>query len=210
MKITSISQQKKNLERVNIFVDNKYLCSIDKNSMIELGIFKGMEINESFQDDLIAASDFSKLVERVTNFLFLRPRSRYELNFFLEYKLQLDEIETQKIIDKLIQRHIIAEDKNIDDERFATWFVEQRKLGGKYGENKIRQDLMRKGISNTLIKNILSSEIDKDYEIEKINVLFEKFNNQIKEPDKFKKKNKIIQRLLSRGFSYDDIKKIVK
>ncbi len=46
MIITSIVQQKRNPENVNIFIDNKFFRSISKNQLIELGLYKNLEITE--------------------------------------------------------------------------------------------------------------------------------------------------------------------
>lgn len=204
MTITSIVQQKRNEDNVNLFLDNKFWCSISKDTLLEFHLHKGKIITPEQKEDLEKLSSENFIKEKALKYIFIRPRSRKELEDYLIYKKDFEKEVVNIVLDKLELKG------SINDEEFAKWFVTQRLMNGKYGVNRIKNDLIKKGISNLIIQNVLTEEIDKDEQLEKIEVLIEKFDKEIKEEDKYKKKQKIVQRLLARGFRYEDIKLQIK
>jgi len=88
----------------------------------------------------------------------------------------------------------------INEERFAAAFV-----GGKFrikhwGKTKIAQELKAKRISDYCIKKALAKEIDpEDYKNTLIDILNKKAKLLV-EPNAFKRKQKLAQYAMSRGF----------
>lgn len=203
MILTQISYQKRNPDNVNLFIDNKFFCSVSINQMLELKLIKGMEVDELMLEEIESNSDENKVKEKLNRFLSLRPRSTKEVNDYLVYRKGVEQEQADKIIFEYIQK------KYIDDDNFTKWFLEMRLSSGKHGINKIKNQLIEKGINKKLIDKYINSNDQKGKQVDQIKKLVEKFNNQIKEEDKYKKKQKIISRLLSRGFLYEDVKKVI-
>lgn len=85
----------------------------------------------------------------------------------------------------------------IDDERFAHNFVRSKIHLKKWGVNKIRMSLKTKGISDDIISEALS-EIDPDfYREDLIKILKTK---KINESDDFKRKAKLAQYAIQKGY----------
>ncbi|MCQ2307527.1 MAG: RecX family transcriptional regulator [Bacteroidales bacterium] len=85
----------------------------------------------------------------------------------------------------------------IDDERFAHTFVRSKIHLKKWGVNKIRMSLKMKGISDDIISEALS-EIDLDfYREDLIKILKAK---KINESDDFKRKAKLAQYAIQKGY----------
>lgn len=89
------------------------------------------------------------------------------------------------------------------DHKFTRAYI-NAKLGAKVGLSKIKRQLsFDKGITNEIIEDVLS-EFDIDETENIIRFLETKYRNKdLKDP---KEKNKAFRFLVSKGFSFDDIK----
>lgn len=95
----------------------------------------------------------------------------------------------------------------VDDEALARRFVE-RELGNGKGAQWIRTKLAAKGIPHEAITELLDELKLDDATVEAVAKTAERFMNTSvyrKQPDSFKKRQRLVQHLLSRGFSFDDI-----
>lgn len=97
----------------------------------------------------------------------------------------------------------------LNEERFGKTFA-----GGKFrtkgwGKIKLKQELKLKGLNDKLIEKSFASEIsDEDYE-KKLLQLLEKKMRLLKESDKFKRKQKLINYALQKGYEMELILKKV-
>jgi|SRR5690606_17169529 len=208
MIITKIEQAKKNESRVNIYLDNEFWIGLDKNELLKFNLFKGKEISEDERLEIEKSSTFTKLVDKVLRYINIRPRSIKELKDYLKRKDTDDES-----IENVIK---YAEDKGyISDLKFAEWYAKNRFSFGKHGVNKIKAELIKKGVKQNIINNVLSSETYKseefiDEQLDNIKEYAKKALKSIKHKDKFDLKQKLIKRLLSRGYEYSQIKKVIE
>ena len=92
---------------------------------------------------------------------------------------------------------LLVDEGYLDDERYASTFVRSKIHLKKWGVNKIKMSLKIKGISDEIISNALS-EIDPEiYKDELIKVLKAK---KINESDPYKKKAKLAQYAMQKGY----------
>jgi len=86
MKITDISLQVRNPNRVNVSIDGEYRLSLDIAQVTQLGI----KIGSEFDDDDIAKledeSEYGKLYTRALEYTITRPRSVKEVRDYLKRK----------------------------------------------------------------------------------------------------------------------------
>lgn len=87
----------------------------------------------------------------------------------------------------------------LNEERFARSFVRGKFRIKKWGRNKIKQELKFREISAPLIK-IAFTEIDEEIYLSTLSELAEKKLNLIKELDPIKRKKKLINYLLQKGY----------
>lgn len=92
----------------------------------------------------------------------------------------------------------------LDDGRFALRYVTSRSKKG-YGEQKIRMELLQKGVSRDIIDHAFS-EVGIDRPAQAQEIAWKKFGQPLS-PDR-DEKIKVQRYLLSRGFSYDEIRSI--
>ena len=86
MKITAISAQIKNPNRVNISIDGVYRFSLDISQVVDLNIKIGREINNEELTNLQSESEFGKLYTRGLEYSLLRPHSSKEVKDYLYRK----------------------------------------------------------------------------------------------------------------------------
>lgn len=92
---------------------------------------------------------------------------------------------------------LLVDEGYLDDERYASTFVRSKIHLKKWGVNKIKMSLKMKGISEEIINDALS-EIDLEiYKEELIKVLKSK---KINESDPYKKKAKLAQYAMQKGY----------
>jgi regulatory protein len=99
----------------------------------------------------------------------------------------------EQIIIQLMQEDFLNE------ERFARSFVRGKFRIKKWGKIKIKQELKFREISTPIIK-IALTEINQQRYIATLYELAEKKLKLLKEPDKFKKKRKLADFLLRKGY----------
>lgn len=204
MKITGISGQTKNNNRVNIMVDGVYRFSLDIFQVGDLGIKVGKEYTEKELVELETESQFGKLYARTLEYCLMRPHSAKEVRDYLYKKTRDTRTKdgsikkgvapelTQRVMERLTQKGYI------DDEKFTRFWVENRSVVKGASRRKITAELRSKGVASSIIEHALeeSSRSDDD-ELQKIIA---------KKRSRYPDDQKFMQYLARQGFSYDDIK----
>lgn len=204
MKITGISAQQKDKNRINIMVDGKYRFSLDIFQYADLGIKVGEEYSE---DELLALeteSQFGKAYTRALEYCLMRPHSSKEMRDYLYRKTRDTRTKTgavkkglpadvaSRVFDRLVEKNYI------NDEAFATYWIENRNLQKGVSRRKLQAELRAKGVDSSIVDRLLveSSRSDED-ELQKIIA-----KKRARYPDD----QKLMQYLARQGFGYDDIK----
>ena len=93
----------------------------------------------------------------------------------------------------------LKNDNYLNEERFVNSFVSDKFLLNKWGKVKIRYELLRKQISETLINKALS-QIDDDTYIKVMKDTIEKKLKDFTKPLSAQNRNKLFRHMLSKGF----------
>lgn len=208
-KITSLSAQVRDANRVNVSVDGKYRFSLDIYQVTELGIKVGNEYSESELQELEEESVFGKTYTRTLEYTLVRPRSAKEVRDYLWRKTIDKKVRNRKtgeIFDKKgvskevaarVQRRL-TEKGYVDDEKFALWWVENRNLRKGISVRKLENELRAKGVESSIIAStIQNSPRGEKSELEKVIA---------KKSKKYADERKLVAYLLQQGFRYDDIR----
>lgn len=193
MRITAIKAQIKNVERVSIHVDGKYAFSLTQSQLLEQKLFTGKEINQQDLEDLKAASDYGKLLERIMNYIMIRPRSVREVRDYL-WRKKADPEMGQSIIDKLQARGYL------NDANFAGSWVRARQLTKPVSKRRLGAELQSKGVSSELIEHAVNAEAYDEGQA--LREIIAKKRRQARYQDE----QKLMQYLARQGFGYDLIK----
>ncbi|MCQ2570800.1 MAG: RecX family transcriptional regulator [Candidatus Saccharibacteria bacterium] len=210
--VTDIKEAVRDKNRVNIYINDKFFCSLDISQVIDLHIKIGRELEKDELDQLKRASDFGKFYARALEYSLTRPHSSKEIRDYLkrktlDRKIRVKDRKTGKyktkekkgydasLIELVFNR--LEERGYINDYRFAELWVENRNVSKGTSMKKIRIELQQKGISSAVIDDVLgNSERDDIDELRKVIV-----HKAKKYPDE----QKLIQYLLRQGFNYSDI-----
>lgn len=199
MKITKIEAQKKNDERVNIYIDDEFAFGISLELVYTHSLKKGMEVDTDFLNNVVLAEEQIKANNVALRFLGYRQRSEKEIRNRL-YKEDFDEDIIENTIDYL------NKNKLIDDFQFAESFMKDKINLSNHGPQKIRYDLYQKGIDKSIIDEVLeldNSEYDRCLEAA------EKKIYSYRNDDYQKKYRKLSGFLQRRGFSFSVIKDVL-
>ena len=204
LKITAISIQKRDKDRVNVSVNGKYRLSLDVFQLVDLGIKVDKEYTE---EELVALEDesqFGKLYMRALEYCLMRPHSQRELRDYLYRKTRdtrTKEGNIKKGVSVALTERVfnrLQEKGYIDDEKFAGYWIENRNLRKGSSKRKLSAELSAKGVDRAIIERLLAeTERDDKTELQKI---IDKKRPRYDDDQKF------MSYLARQGFSYDDIK----
>lgn len=204
MKITGITAQQKDKNRVNVMVDGKYRFSLDTFQVVDLGIRVGKEYTDKELTLLETESQFGKVYTRALEYCLMRPHSAKEVRDYLyrktrdtrtktgEMKKGIAPEITNRAFDRLVEKGYI------NDEKFARYWVENRNLTKGASKRKLQAELRSKGVGVPIIEHLLAGSPRTDEEeLQKIIA---------KKRRRYPDEQKLMQYLARQGFDYDTIK----
>lgn len=208
MKITSLSAQVRDKNRINVSIDGKYRFSLDISQVVELGLMVGKEYDEAQLNELEQESQFGKLYARALDFSMSRPHSQKELSDYLYKKTLSRKVYSKKtgklldipgvpsaIADRVMNK--ILEKGYVDDLKFTQFWVENRRLRAGSSIRKLDAELRSKGVEATTISSVLDNSYRNDKE--ELKKVISKKAKIYDDPNKLK------AYLVRLGFSYSDV-----
>lgn len=194
MKITSIKQQAKRTDRYSIFVEGKYSFSLSESALLESKIANGQELTRQQVSEYKKLSADDKLYNQTLRYVAMRPRSHWEIKFYLEYKKKASPALAESLLNKLSKIGLI------DDKKLAAALVNDRRLLRPTSRRKMMTELRKKHIADELIEQAIGQ--DKEAELTALKEVIDRKRRQSKYQDDLK----LMQYLARQGFNYDDIK----
>ncbi len=197
--ITNLKTGVKNPNRVNVYVNDEYVFSLDVTQVVDLKVKVGKEISEEDLQNYKNESEYGKLYQRALEWVLIRPRSKKELYDYLYRKrVQGNHVANDSgLFERIVERLVLK--GYVDDERFAEWYVENRFVKKGVSQKRLRMELIKKGITSEVIDEVLANRNDED-EIKKIiSRKRAKYDDQ-----------KLMAYLCSQGFKYDTVRKLVE
>ena len=209
--VTKITEAVKDKNRVNVFLDETFFCSLDISQMADLNLKVGVRLTDEEKEKLKRASDFGKLYVRSLEYVLLRPRSTKEVKDYLrkktfdrrvriknhktgEYQTVLKKGFDESLILPVMER--LTARGYIDDLRFARTWVENRNAGKGISLRKLAIELRQKGVESKMIEEVLNETTRNDAEeiLKIIRKKRRKYND-----------DQMRVYLVRQGFNYDDI-----
>ena len=193
MTVTDITQQKKNPNRYNVFIDGEFYCGLNDETVVCFSIKKGRELTGKELDEIILEDGYSSALARGLEYA-ARTSGKSRRDF--EDKLnEYPEQAVQRVIERL------EELGYINDEELAHQIVARGIEKGE-GPLMLRQRLIQKRISNSVVENALNISDDIILQAaEKCkNAAVEKYGI-----DDVKQRAKVYAAMQRKGFTYDVI-----
>ncbi len=155
-RITALRLQKKNRQRVNVYLDGEYAFALQAVLATSLKVGQALSPEETAQLQVRDAVEVA--YEKVLGFLSYRPRSRVEVEAYLQRRRVAPEA-TEAAVSRLLRAGLL------DDEAFARYWVENRELFRPRGTRALRYELRQKGVADGVIERVLEGidETDSAY-----------------------------------------------
>ena len=191
MKITKLEVQKKNKNRVNLYLNEEFYCGLSLEAVVKYNLKVGQEIEEQKLEFLQTDSEREIAQNKAISYISKYQKTEKELKDYL-IKKGFDEEIVFEVIKKL------KEYSFVDDDIYAKNFIKSKSK--KSGKRKLSFELKKRGIDENLINENIKEYAD---DSETILPLCEKYLKN--KPRDYKTKQKAYRFLSSRGFVSEDI-----
>jgi regulatory protein len=189
-RITALKVQKRNDQRVNVYIDDRFAFGLAAIEAIRLKV--GQYLSEAEIAELKKKDVAEVAYERALRYLSYRPRSVAEVQRYLnEKEFDVEAIETA--IGRLMQVGLL------NDEKFAEFWLENRDAFKPRSRRALRYELRQKGIADLIIDNLLEAydEVDAAYRAAE-----PRAQRLVRRYDRDAFRSKLLAFLQRRGFSY--------
>lgn len=202
--VTAIRPQTRNPNRVSIFCGDEFVLGVHRDVAVSIGIQVGTILTAQLQELAKRADASYKARDSAVHLLAYRPRTTTELRRKLVEKGYPDDSVETVIRD-------LTEEGLIDDNAFATEFVEQRVRGGRHGRVRIRSELLKRGISasaaNIAIRESSTHSDWKDAAAKEARKKWQKMPDSL---ELERKKKRLHDHLVRRGFDFSLIREVME
>lgn len=209
MKITALTMQQRDPNRVNVMVDGKFRFSLDVTQVIDSHVKVGKEFTAAELAQLETESQFGKLYARALEYCLMRPHSSREVRDYLYRKTIVKRYKSKRtgemlerpgygtdVTERVFER--LVEKGYINDEKFAEFWIENRNLRKGTSQRKLQAELAAKGVDRGVVERLLSESERND--VDELSKIIAKKRSKYDDDTKF------MQYLARLGFRYDDIK----
>lgn len=201
MKVTRIV--KKDAKNVIVHFGNDEVLFLSVDIFYKSGLKKNDEISDDRFSSLIKENRLFHIKQRAFRYLGRRQHSTSELYIKLKQKGYETEF-INEVLDDLKKKDYL------DDTKFAEMFVEEKIKLKLWSEQKLRNELIKRGINSEIISDILRNKISDEDKLNNALIIATKKYDILKNRnvDKDVIKRKLITFLSSRGYKYYVIKEV--
>ena len=138
---------------------------------------------------------FDEIKQKIVNYCVYQDRCHAEVEQKMREFLLIPEAKEEILL-------YLIKENYLNEERFTRSYIRGKFYIKKWGRNKIKINLLQKGIADKLITKAFN-EINEDDYLVAIKTILEKITPTLKGLKEYQKKQKIIKHLLSKGYEYD-------
>lgn len=196
--ITGIQVQKRNPDRVAIYLDGEYAFGLSR--IVAAWLYKGQKLSDEKISALCAEDGIEVAYQKALNLLSRKQRTSKEIRQKLIEK-GFSDSQVKAVIDKLKAARLI------EDEEYAKMWVDNRNTYHPRSQRLMRMELLQKGISSTTIEKALAGSAE-DAELATQAALQQVRKYESLSWEDFRKKLSAF--LLRRGFNYGTVAPVVR
>lgn len=152
-KVTAIEAQKRNPNRVNIYLDDQFAFGLAR--IVAAWLQVGQELSDEKVAAMQAEDAREVALQKALHFLSYRARSIEEVRKNLE-KHEIPEAAIQPTLEKLQNAGLL------NDHDFARTWVENRNTFRPRGRRALRMELRQKGLPESVIETTLEETTDEE------------------------------------------------
>lgn len=201
--VSRLVRQQRNPERVSVFIDDAFAFGVHEDLVIEFGLYKGQPLDVATQQQIVEADSGRAAMQTALDYLGYRARTEREVRRKLAGR-DFGEAVIERTVARLVELDYL------DDAAYARSYIEARFRNRGYGPQRLRTDLMRRGVARTLIDAALEALVEDDDVLEAARThAARRWPRLAAETDPRKRRRKLSDFLLRRGFSFDTIRRVV-
>ncbi len=172
MRVSKIEYQKRDPNRVNLYIDEEFFCGISLDTLASENLYEGLDITQEVLDRIVQRDLISRFLTRVTEYLSHSPKTEFQVykylrnlkfkkkNIWFKEEIYLD---WDTLFDEIVSK--LKEYKYIDDESFARSFVSSRLRNKPRGKSILISELISKGISKDIAQMVCDEDIPDELEV---------------------------------------------
>jgi len=196
-RITALIFQKRNPERVNVYLEGRFAFSLAAIEAARLRV--GQVLSAQEIAELQRRDTEERAYERALDLLSYRPRSAAEIARRLR-KADFPPSTIEAVLTRLERVGLV------DDLAFARYWVENRETFRPRGHRMLRWELRQKGIADQIIDEVLAS-VDERASAHR---LARKRATRLRHLDEMTFRRRLSNYLARRGFPYSIISEVVQ
>ena len=201
--VTRLVAQQKNPNRVSVFIDEAFAFGVHVDLVVTFGLHKGQRLNVAAQQQIVQADRVRAAREVALGYLSHSARTEREVR----QKLLRSDFDEAVAEDTVVR---LRELGYLDDAAYARHYVQARFRNRGYGPGRLRSDLMRRGVAAALIDTVLDELLEQQDMLEAARRHAEKrWPRLAGEPDARKRRKKLSEFLVRRGFSYETARSVI-
>lgn len=191
-------------ETIIVELEDKRKLYLSIEVVLKNGLRKGDNLDEDLFNYLIRENQKYFVRKKALDLLARRAHSTFELKI----KLMQRKYE-RELVEELLRE--LTSKNFLNDKDFALLYVNERILLRKTGKQKLKAELIKKGIHQEIITEVISN-LDIAEDFENALLLAQKKMKSLlnRNTDKKKITPKIISFLLTKGYEYETVKMVVK
>ncbi|MBI4429593.1 MAG: RecX family transcriptional regulator [Ignavibacteriales bacterium] len=207
MVVSRVLRQRGKTPKYAIFLDGKYTFDVGDMTLMKFGLTTGKTLQPEMVEKIKDADLFHQGQKVALNYISYRPRSSGEVMVRLN----------QKGFPLGVAQRVVQHFQSvslINDLEFARMFVRDRLRAKLLGRALLKQQLLAKGMSRQIIDNVLSEYVSDESQQKAATDLANKRLKLAKRSfarlEPLKRKRRLFEFLLRRGFSSDVANKTVR
>lgn len=202
-RITLLRALAKPPERVSVHIDGRFAFSLHQDVVLEFGLAKGKSLDIEEQARLVRRD--LALKARALALRYMARRDRVSA----EVRRRLRKTYSEEVADEVVGQ--LEESGLLDDRAFAEAFAERRFRQEGHGPARVRADLFRRGVAPAVMDAALDAvfveqDVLADRAVEVGRTWWKRLSG---EPDPTKRKKKVCDYLVRRGYPFDLARRVV-
>ena len=197
-KITGLKVQKRNPNRVNVYLDGEYAFALAR--LVAAWLSVGQSLSEKKIESLRAEDILEKGFQQAIRLLSYRPRSEAEIARRLTAK-GFDQATIESILVRLKSSDLAG------DAQFAQTWVDNRITFRPRSQRMLRYELRQKGVEEKHINNALTSVTDDSELAYRAGI---NYGNRLVNLDEEHFRKRLGAYLARRGFAYGTIAPVIR
>lgn len=194
--ITAIEAQKTNDNRASVFLDGEFAFGVHQDVIVKHGLREGQTLTPEERQEIERDEEYVQAKQRALNYLAHKPRTEEEVRRTLRRE---EEVATPVIEDVVARLYELS---YLDDEAYAENYAQNRFASKKYGPDRIRRELVERGIDRHLAEEAVHTLFaDKDVSAVAREHAEKRWARLDDEEDPRRRKQKVYRYLRRRGFS---------